>query len=172
VSIATRFPTAFDTIVVGAGTAGAVVTGRLAAGISERTLLLEAGPDYRPTDSGRWPHDLLHATSAALWSHDWGFTGEFGGQVIHFNRARVVGGYSAHNAGAVVFGSRVDYDGWAAAGNADWSARELMPLFASAWKQLRALACLAGLARLAVPSGCASTLLGMILAGAGACVSE
>jgi len=59
VSIATRFPTAFDTIVVGAGTAGAVVTGRLAAGISERTLLLEAGPDYRPTDSGRWPHDLL-----------------------------------------------------------------------------------------------------------------
>jgi choline dehydrogenase-like flavoprotein len=42
--------------------------------------------------------------------------GEFGGQVIHFNRARVVGGCSAHNAGAVVFGSRVDYDGWAAAG--------------------------------------------------------
>ena len=136
-SIATRFPRTVDTIVVGAGTAGAVVARRLAAGSSECRLLLEAGPDYGPAGSGRWPHDLLDATSVAQWSHDWGYRGEFGGQVVHFNRARVVGGCSAHNAGAVVFGSRVDYDGWAAAGNAGWSAGELLPLFAAAWKQLR-----------------------------------
>jgi len=42
---ATRFPVAVDTVVIGAGTAGAVVVGRLAAGSSERTRLLEAGPD-------------------------------------------------------------------------------------------------------------------------------
>jgi choline dehydrogenase len=113
-----------------------VVAGRLAAGSSGRTLLLEAGPDYGPADSGRWPHDLLDATSGAMWSHDWGYTGEFGGQVIHVNRARVVG-CSSHNACAVVFGSRFDYDGWAGAGHPGWSARELLPLFASAWKQLR-----------------------------------
>jgi len=93
-SIATRFPAAADTIVVGAGTAGAVVAGRLAAANSGCTLLLEAGPDYGPADSGRWPTDLLDATSAAPWSHDWGYTGEFGGQVIYFSRARVVGGCS------------------------------------------------------------------------------
>jgi choline dehydrogenase len=137
VSNAASLPTAVDTIVVGAGTAGAVVAGRLAASNSERTLLLEAGPDYGPADSGRWPDDLLDATKVAQSSHDWGYTGEFGSKVIQFNRARVVGGCSAHNAGAVVFGSRLDYDGWAGAGNAGWSARELLPLFASAWKQLR-----------------------------------
>jgi choline dehydrogenase len=136
VSIARRFPTAVDTIVIGAGTAGAVVAGRLAAGSPERTLLLEAGPDYGSADSGRWPRDLLDATRMAR-SHDWGYTGEFAGQVIHFSRARVVGGCSSHNAAAVVFGSRLDYDGWATAGNPGWSARELLPLFASAWKQLR-----------------------------------
>ena len=114
-----------------------MVAGRLAAGGSESTLLLEAGPDYGQAGSGRWPHDLLDAASSPLWSHDWGYAGEFGGRVIRFSRARVVGGCSAHNACAVVFGSRHDYDGWAAAGNPGWSARDLLPLFASAWKQLR-----------------------------------
>ncbi|HEY6788556.1 MAG TPA: GMC family oxidoreductase [Trebonia sp.] len=135
-SSARRFPAAVDTIVVGAGTAGAAIAGRLAAGSSGRTLLLEAGPDYGPAGSGRWPRELLDATGVA-WSHDWGYTGEFAGQVVRFSRARVMGGCSSHNAGAVVFGSRLDYDGWAAAGNPGWSARELLPLFASAWKQLR-----------------------------------
>jgi hypothetical protein len=50
-----HFPAAVDTIVVGAGTAGATVAGRLAAGSSGRTLLLAAGPDYGPADSGRGP---------------------------------------------------------------------------------------------------------------------
>ena len=135
-SIAERFPVAVHTVIVGAGTAGAAVAGRLAEGSPELTLLLEAGPDYGPACSGRWPRDLLDATGVA-WSHDWGYTGEFAGEVIRFSRARVIGGCSSHNAGAVVFGSRVDYDGWAAAGNAGWSARELGPLFAAAWEKLR-----------------------------------
>jgi len=132
-----RLPVAVDTVVVGAGTAGAVVAGRLAERGSGRTLLLEAGPDYGPAGSGRWPADLLDAASVAKWSHDWGYTGEYGGQVIRFHRARVIGGCSAHNGGEVVFGSRFDYDGWAAAGNPGWSAADLAPLFASAWQQLR-----------------------------------
>ena len=131
-----RFPAAVDTIVVGGGTAGAVVAARLAAGSAGSTLLLEAGPDYGPASSGRWPRELLDATGVAS-SHDWGYTGEFAGREIRFGRARVIGGCSSHNAAAVVFGSRLDYDGWAAAGNPGWSAVELEPLFASAWERLR-----------------------------------
>jgi choline dehydrogenase len=136
VGIATRLPGAVDTIVVGGGTAGSVVAGRLAAGSPESTLLLEAGPDYGPSDSGRWPRDLLDASSFRS-SHDWGYTGEFAGRLIQFSRARVIGGCSSHNSAAVVFGSRLDYDGWSAAGNLGWSARELTPLFDSASERLR-----------------------------------
>ena len=50
----------------------------LAAGSSERTLLLEAGPDYGPADSGRWPHDLLDATSAAQWCLEVDYEGSDG----------------------------------------------------------------------------------------------
>ena len=134
--IATRLPTAVDTIVVGGGTAGSVVAGRLAAGSPTSTLLLEAGPDYGPSGSGRWPRDLLDARTFAS-SHDWGYAGEFAGRLIPFSRARVIGGCSSHNSGAIVFGSRLDYDGWSAAGNPGWSARELAPLFDSAWERLR-----------------------------------
>jgi choline dehydrogenase len=130
-------PAEVDTIVVGGGTAGCVIAGRLAELKSESILLLEAGPDYGPADSGRWPEDLMDATSLAMWSHDWGYTGEYAGQPVHFNRARVMGGCSSHNAGAVVYGSRLDYDAWAAAGNPGWSTHELLPLFDLAWKQLR-----------------------------------
>jgi choline dehydrogenase len=130
-------PAEVDTIVVGGGTAGCVIAGRLGEGTSESILLLEAGPDYGPADSGRWPEDLMDATSLAMWSHDWGYTGEYAGQPVHFNRARVIGGCSSHNAGAVVYGSRLDYDAWAAAGNPGWSTDELLPLFDLAWKQLQ-----------------------------------
>ena len=54
-----------DTVVVGAGTAGAVVAGRLAAGSTERTLLLEAGPDYGPAGSGRWPESVKAESASA-----------------------------------------------------------------------------------------------------------
>ena len=125
-----------EVVVVGSGTAGSVVAGRLAEA-GKDVLLLEAGPDYGPRDSGRWPEDLLDAATLAMASHDWGYTGEVHGRTVEFPRAKVIGGCSSHNAGAVVHGSRSDYDGWAALGNPGWATADLLPHFEEAWRRLR-----------------------------------
>jgi choline dehydrogenase len=130
-------PTASDAVVVGGGTAGSVVAGRLAeAGM--RVTVLEAGPDYGPPDSGRWPEDLLRVSASLPVGHDWGYAGHgAGGQDLIFERARVVGGCSAHNGCGLSVGWRGDYDGWAATGSTGWSGEELAPLFARAAERMR-----------------------------------
>jgi choline dehydrogenase len=62
-----------DVLVVGGGTAGAVVAGRLIeAGL--RVHVLEAGPDYGTLSGGRWPDELLEARQLPVL-HDWGYAG-------------------------------------------------------------------------------------------------
>lgn len=126
-----------DTVVVGSGSAGAVVAGIMAERSDLDVTLLEAGPDYGPKNSGRWPGDLLDAATMAMASHDWGYTGVVRGKTVSFNRAKVMGGCSAHNAGAAVLGSRLDYDQWAAAGNPGWSTEDLIPVIKSVWERVR-----------------------------------
>ena len=60
-----------DTLVIGAGTAGAAIAGVLAASSDQSLLLLEAGPAYGPFEDGRWPADLTDARAIPT-SHDWG----------------------------------------------------------------------------------------------------
>jgi choline dehydrogenase len=126
-----------DVIVVGGGTAGCVLAGRLVeAGF--RVTLLEAGPDYGPPDSGRWPDDLLRVSASLPVEHDWGYAGSgAGGQPLAFERARVIGGCSAHNGCGLGVGWGGDYDRWAASGLPGWSADELAPLFARARERMR-----------------------------------
>jgi choline dehydrogenase len=130
-------PAFADTIVIGGGTAGAAVAGELAARSDESVLLLEAGPDYGPLEGGRWPADLLDARAIPT-SHDWGFNSgaQYGGRVIKFDRARVIGGCSSHNGCAAIWGSRLDYDNWAALGNPGWPTNELLPFFHSGSERL------------------------------------
>jgi choline dehydrogenase len=127
-----------DTVVIGGGTAGAVVAGLLAEQSDERVLVFEAGPDYGRFDSGRWPSDLLDARALG-YSHDWRYTSAetYPGRVVNFERAMVIGGCSAHNGCAAIWGSTIDYDGWAAMGLEGWSTAELLPIFARASQRLR-----------------------------------
>ena len=67
-------PAHADVIVVGAGPAGSVAAATLVeSGAS--VLVLEAGPDYGPHDSGRWPAELLEAFDLAE-THAWGYGSE------------------------------------------------------------------------------------------------
>ena len=121
---------AAEFVIVGGGTAGPVLAARLAEAGRE-VLLVEAGPDYGPHGTPGWPADLVDATTLAL-SHDWGYTG--GDGRWSFERARVIGGCSAHNGAIAAVGHRADYDAWGLPG---WTADDVAPIFADVVETMR-----------------------------------
>src|SRR5580704_15791154 len=117
----------FDEIIVGAGSAGAVIAARLSEDGSRSVLLVEAGPDYASTDLT--PGSILNGRHLAL-DHDWGFFAEMvEGRSIEYPRGKVVGGSSAVNACLALRGIPADYDEWSNLGNTDWNWRTVEPVF-------------------------------------------
>ncbi len=85
-----RLPRHADYVIVGAGPGGCAAAAELARSGSASVLVLEAGPDYGPFGSGRWPDDLLEAFDLAE-THGWGYDSEssYGDRVVGFSRAKV-----------------------------------------------------------------------------------
>lgn len=105
-----------DVVVLGGGAAGSVLAARLSEDAGRMVTLVEAGPDYGPPDSGRWPAEMLDAR-AIPDSHDW--RDDQGTLAI----ARVIGGCSAHNLCFWIHPPDADYDEWAQlTGDDGWSA--------------------------------------------------
>ena len=124
-----------DILVVGGGTAGAVIAGRLIERTNVRVILLEAGPDPGPLHSGRWPVDLLDANRIGM-SHDWGYSGPAADhRILSMGRARVLGGCSSHNGCTQSIGWRADYEQWTKS-SSRWNSERLLSFLPDAITRL------------------------------------
>ncbi len=122
--------TEFDILIVGAGSAGCVLAGRLSEDPSLRVGLIEAGPP----DSSVLIHcpaglALLAQTGAANWAFETVPQPGLNGRRGYQPRGKVLGGSSSVNAMIYARGHRSDYDAWAAEGNPGWSFEEVLPWF-------------------------------------------
>ena len=120
----------FDYVVVGAGSAGCVLAGRLSEDAGATTCLLEAGgPDSSV---------LVHAPAALVAMvptkiNNWAFQTVpqpgLNGRRGYQPRGKTLGGSSSINAMLYVRGHRHDYDHWASLGNEGWAYDDVLPYF-------------------------------------------
>ncbi|SPF79505.1 GMC family oxidoreductase [Pseudoprimorskyibacter insulae] len=119
-----------DYVIVGAGSAGAVLAHRLSADPSVTVCLIEAGPADRSP--------IIRVPLGVIWlnkdpKHNWLFKSTpqaaLDGREISVPRGKVLGGSSAINGMIYIRGHRADYDDWAALGCTGWGYDDVLPYF-------------------------------------------
>ena len=122
----------FDYIVVGGGSAGCVVAGRLSEDAGNSVCLVEAGGNNR----SRWMKEPLTSIISNVPRRgrtNWGFNTVpqegLNGRVNFQPRGKGLGGSSAINGTVYIRGHAADYDDWSDLGNQGWSYEEVLPYF-------------------------------------------
>lgn len=122
----------YDFIVVGGGTAGSVVAGRLSEVPDWNVLLIEAGGD--PPLTSDIPAIFFSLQKTDI---DWKYRTEpqeescqgMRDRQCNWPRGKVLGGSSTINGMIYIRGMKGDFDDWAAAGNEGWSYDEVLEYF-------------------------------------------
>ncbi|MBI4183871.1 MAG: FAD-dependent oxidoreductase [Proteobacteria bacterium] len=129
----------YDYIVVGGGSAGCAITGRLSARPTNRVLLIEAGPDTPP---GQVPDDILDGYPGRAYNNPGYIWPDLRvafqpasrnapepSPERRYEQARVMGGGSSINGQIAVRGAPADYDEWERMGAKGWGWGDVLPYF-------------------------------------------
>ncbi|WP_068036618.1 GMC family oxidoreductase [Nocardia speluncae] len=122
-------PSTADYVVIGTGSAGAVLAARLSEDPGSQVVALEAGPE----DTNRFAH--IPAAFSKLFGGecDWGYLTtpqpELGDRQILYPRGKLLGGSSSMNAMMWVRGFAADYDEWATVAGDAWSFAGIVEYF-------------------------------------------
>ena len=126
----------FDYIIVGGGSSGATLAGRLSSNPSVKVLLLEAGPsDGSLKIKVPLGYGSLFYDQKFNWKYETEPEAELTGRKMYWPRGKVLGGSSAINAMVYVRGHQNDFKDWAKVAPS-WSWSNVEPLFKKieAWK--------------------------------------
>lgn len=125
--------TGFDTIIIGAGSAGCVLANRLSAQSGRSVLLIEAGQDTPP---GHEPADVLDTYASSYYNKAYKWPGlkahwrtRDNSPEVTFDQGRIMGGGSSVMGMIALRGTPDDYDGWERLGATGWGWKDVLPYF-------------------------------------------